>query len=28
VATICGLPPHLELQELVLWPLIQEVVPL
>lgn len=28
VATICGLPPHLELQELVLWPLAQEVVPL
>ena len=28
VAMICGLPPHLEVQDLVLWPLIQEVVPL
>jgi NAD(P)-dependent dehydrogenase (short-subunit alcohol dehydrogenase family) len=28
VADICCLPPHLALQDLTLWPLIQEVVPL
>jgi len=28
VADICALPPHLCLQELVLWPLVQEVSPL
>ena len=28
VATICELPAHLEIQDLILWPLIQEVVPL
>ena len=28
VANICSLPSHLEIQELILWPLIQEVVPL
>lgn len=28
VATVCGLPSHLEIQDLILWPLIQEVVPL
>jgi NAD(P)-dependent dehydrogenase (short-subunit alcohol dehydrogenase family) len=28
VADICALPKHLCLQELILWPLIQEVVPL
>ena len=28
VADICALPAHLCLQELVLWPLVQEVVPL
>ena len=28
VADICALPAHLCLQELILWPLVQEVVPL
>jgi NAD(P)-dependent dehydrogenase (short-subunit alcohol dehydrogenase family) len=28
VADICALPPHLSIQELILWPLVQEVVPL
>mgnify|MGYP001131300774 FL=1 len=28
VADICALPAHLCLQELVLWPLVQEVSPL
>jgi len=28
VAMICGLPSHLEVQDLVLWPLIQQVEPL
>ncbi len=28
VADICALPAHLAIQELVLWPLVQEVVPL
>jgi len=28
VADICALPGHLEVQELILWPLVQEVVPL
>jgi NAD(P)-dependent dehydrogenase (short-subunit alcohol dehydrogenase family) len=28
VADICALPKHLCLQELILWPLVQEVVPL
>lgn len=28
IATVCELPPHLEIQDLTLWPLIQEVVPL
>ncbi len=28
VANICALPPHLEIQDLTLWPLVQEVMPL
>jgi NAD(P)-dependent dehydrogenase (short-subunit alcohol dehydrogenase family) len=28
VADICALPKHLSIQELILWPLVQEVVPL
>jgi hypothetical protein len=28
VADICALPAHLSIQELVLWPLVQEVSPL
>jgi NAD(P)-dependent dehydrogenase (short-subunit alcohol dehydrogenase family) len=28
VADICALPPHLSIQELILWPLVQEVAPL
>ena len=28
VADICSLPPHLSIQELILWPLVQEVAPL
>jgi NAD(P)-dependent dehydrogenase (short-subunit alcohol dehydrogenase family) len=28
VADICALPRHLSIQELILWPLVQEVVPL
>jgi len=28
VATVCELPAHLEIQDLTLWPLVQEVVPL
>ncbi len=28
VVTICSLPPHLEIQDLTVWPLIQEVIPL
>lgn len=28
VAHICELPPHLEIQDLTLWPRVQEVVPL
>ena len=28
VADICALPPHLSIQELILWPLVQEVIPL
>ena len=28
VVTICSLPPHLEIQDLTLWPLVQKVEPL
>jgi NAD(P)-dependent dehydrogenase (short-subunit alcohol dehydrogenase family) len=28
VVTICELPPHLEIQDITLWPLVQKVVPL
>jgi NAD(P)-dependent dehydrogenase (short-subunit alcohol dehydrogenase family) len=28
VADICALPPHLSIQELILWPLVQQVEPL
>jgi len=28
VATVCALPAHLEIQDMTLWPLIQEVTPL
>lgn len=28
VANVCALPPHLEIQDVTLWPLVQEVVPL
>jgi NAD(P)-dependent dehydrogenase (short-subunit alcohol dehydrogenase family) len=28
VVDICALPPHLVIQEMVLWPLVQEVIPL
>jgi len=28
VATICTLPPHLEIQDVTLWPLVQKVEPL
>jgi NAD(P)-dependent dehydrogenase (short-subunit alcohol dehydrogenase family) len=28
VATICELPPHLEIQDLTVWPLVQKVEPL
>jgi hypothetical protein len=26
--TICELPPHLEIQDLTVWPLVQKVEPL
>jgi NADP-dependent 3-hydroxy acid dehydrogenase YdfG len=28
VVTICTLPPHLNIEELTLWPLVQKVEPL
>jgi NADP-dependent 3-hydroxy acid dehydrogenase YdfG len=28
IATICSLPPHLEIQDVTLWPLVQRVEPL
>jgi NAD(P)-dependent dehydrogenase (short-subunit alcohol dehydrogenase family) len=28
VVNVCTLPPHLEIQDVTLWPLVQEVVPL
>jgi len=28
VADLCALPPHLVVQEMVLWPMVQEVIPL
>jgi len=28
IAQICALPPHLEIQDITIWPLVQEVMPL